>query len=91
MTEARLKELEAICESATPGPWRVALRSSDQRVDSQDKEGVWWRLVELTSFERNDGDISFIAASRTAIPEPVVEIRRLKHVISLTIPGKLTL
>ncbi len=67
MTEERIAQLEALCTQAEKGPW----------VD--DEEGgisVQWGEPLGGMFTRNDAE--FVAEARTALPEALAEVRRLK-------------
>lgn len=80
MTEQRLAELEALANEATPEPWiwdgdECELRSpaSIQAV----LDGEWWNTGDagVSVLPKN---IAFIAAARTAVPELIAEVRRLR-------------
>lgn len=84
ITAARLQEIAALCEAATPGPW-----SAGPHCETVD--GPSWPvctiaydderrpvLDELDPGQHVHQDARLIAASRTAIPELLAEIARLQ-------------
>ena len=86
MTEPELADLERLCEAATPGPWEVKRCTwADEHFAcgicmSEDSE---CDIVRDTAYEecqhmmaRRDADL--IAASRTALPALIAEVRRLR-------------
>ena len=86
MTAERIAELEALCNAATPGPWiwessrgdRVRLwtkPSGDFVVEIGRKPGGW------TYFDMTEDDAGFIAHARTALPELLAQVRRLRAMI----------
>lgn len=85
MTDDELKEIEARCNAATPGPWKV---ENDSDYDEQsDTHSEWpWRINAGTltlcdiggDGHSNDvADFNFIANARTDIPALIAEVRRL--------------
>ncbi len=83
MTPAQLEELKKLCAAATPGPWR-----------SESYGGETGCVSEIyTIATGDDGDrenamtketASFIAAARTAVPELIAEVERLRGLIKQT-------
>lgn len=71
MTPSRLAEIKALADAATPGPWL----SRDGEVFRPDFTGI--------AHEVDDDDSDFIAASRTAVPELVAEVERLRDQFSV--------
>lgn len=69
MTEERLAALEALCLNAFEGPWST---TPDVNCDVYGAVGEW--LAETD----DDDNAAFIAESRTALPELVAEVRRLR-------------
>jgi hypothetical protein len=75
MDEAKLQEIEARANAATPGPWQMEHRgvvagSCRDVIDIVDDCAVsGWR-----DYPANQ---AFIAAARTDVPELVAEVRRL--------------
>ena len=82
MTDQEIREIEALAEKATPGPW---LAPGGAIVRAPKNPGIAGSLSDAvcTAFtaNRNNRDASantaFIAASRTAVPRMAAEIRRL--------------
>jgi len=85
MTNEELGRLERICEAATPGPWEA------ERIQLSDGT-EWWamapmskRLFSVAVITNEHGqtneasNASFIAASRTALPSLIAEVRRLRE------------
>lgn len=71
MTEARLKELEELCEKTPKGPWFAKQAYTEGPYD------VFCEKYELAE-RLNKEEAELIAASRTVIPELIQEIRRLR-------------
>lgn len=80
MTEERLRELEALEQAATRGPWEV------QDASNPDEDEPCYRGIRGWTDESSDGtylklsvdDAAFVAESRTALPELIAEVRRLQ-------------
>ena len=85
MNDERLAELRALADAATPGPWNhdslwlpnSILGPVHQPDDSDTTEEVL--LFADPDFGHKPQDLAFIAASRTAIPELLDEIERLRE------------
>lgn len=81
MTDEELRRLEGLAEKATPGPWST---TEDGTVRGQPVG-----YVNGPDPQWNDGqillaDAELIAASRSAVPALVAEVRMLKgHLIEL--------
>jgi hypothetical protein len=74
----RLAELRALCEAATPGPWERL------DLDGAPTPRVGYRIVSggiershIAAEYRNDA--ALIVAARTALPEALAEIERLRE------------
>ncbi len=86
MTAERLAELDALCAAATAGPWTPSVDSDRGYVE--DEYGRWWlpsfKETPFSAFGMNDGeaqaerDATFLCTARTAVPELVAEVRRLR-------------
>lgn len=84
MTNEELDALQALCDGATAGPWGVTGAFNqlvDSAPDSDDPRTitaeVWKRNAMREPTEQGKADLSFIAASRTALPALIAEVRRL--------------
>lgn len=83
MTPERMAELRRLAEAATPGPWRVSM--SGYSVKSQDADvpivAAVHRGAHATAddIERWLPNADLIATARTAIPELLAEVDRLKR------------
>lgn len=81
MTDERLAELERLANAATPGPWFPRWGGEPGYVYSQSAE----RVIAMLADEQNDGlprpNSQLIAAARTAVPELIAEVRRLRAAI----------
>lgn len=81
VTAERLSEIAALCEAATPGPWRqdcqirVVAGPDSNPTDIIDYDHALHGEPPSAS---EIADLAFIAASRTAIPELLAEITRLR-------------
>lgn len=75
MTPARLDEITALADAATPGPWQ-AYFDGDRIIrwlEDNDFEYIVDEPVE------NRENARFIAAARTAVPELIAEVRRARE------------
>jgi hypothetical protein len=88
MTPARLDEISALADAATPGPWRALLSYSKTKghltmahfirppkPGSNVEDIKAWKLDNVC-------DLMFVAAARTAVPELVAEVRRARAAAS---------
>ncbi len=90
ITDEYLDRLQAICDAATAGPWEVAdcgLKGEVPEVIRREPDGDW---APIAVFEDVNGqwwcpdyeqNRPFIAASRTAMPLLIAEVRRLRGAI----------
>ena len=75
MTDERLAELRALADAATPGIWDF----TSHNVPGTYRAHILGEPpVLIISMARRDEDLAFIAASRTAIPELLDEVERLR-------------
>jgi hypothetical protein len=102
MNEDRLKELEALANAATEGPWAVLEQGEKldesfceiwNRVGPNEEKSVarigqsWMRYQcengDASEFTKEEiqANVAFIAASCTAIPELIAEVRRLREAL----------
>lgn len=81
MTPERLSELKALVEKSVSGPWEVRPEYPD--------EPVYTKLVVnkgddgydcLVAENVREPDAEFIAAARTALPELIAEVERLRTI-----------
>ncbi len=72
-----IERLKALCEKATPGPWRTQIWKD--APDGSVYAGADWIA------NSNREDITFIAAARTALPDALGEIERLRGLLSLAV------
>jgi hypothetical protein len=81
MTDDRLAELERLCAAATPGPWEV---DADRRLalgvaSVRCVHGTRPTVAHVDAHLREmDEAAAFVAAARTAVPELIAEVRRLR-------------
>jgi hypothetical protein len=104
ISDARLLEIETLCEAATPGPWRwgdwrtdFGLLESEFRLtlehnpthgaapdpvqrDRRD-DAVCRRVLAAEDEIANPADATFIAASRSVVPELIAEVKRLHRAV----------
>ncbi len=78
MTDERLAELERLAYKATPGPWWPRWGGEPGYIYSSGLDRVIAELPEERSDMWTHENSEFIAAARTAIPELIAEVRRLK-------------
>lgn len=97
LTESDLNAIEARCEAATAGPWRMspASAASDKpaRVTTSQMVRGYARdrrdigiVCEITDGagrfdDQLDADANFIAAAREDVPRLVAEVRRLRAIV----------
>lgn len=67
MTTQELDALEALCDGAAPGPWTVDNASGNIKAHNA--------TVAYDTWAEREG--AFIAASRTAMPQLIADVRRL--------------
>ena len=79
MIDERLAELRALADAATPGIWDF----TSHNVPGTYRAHILGEPpVLIISMARRDEDLAFIAASRTAIPELLDVIARVKKVLA---------
>ena len=97
LTESDLSEIEARCEAATSGPWKMSPASA---VSNKPASVTALRMVrghkrdrletgtvcEITDRagrfdDQLDADAHFIAAAREDVPRLVAEVRRLRAIV----------
>jgi hypothetical protein len=65
------KQVREVCDKAPPGPWSQILDDNDRwLIEADNDEEVARRL--------NENNAAFIALARTALPEALDEIERLR-------------
>lgn len=82
MTHERLHQLKELCEKATPGPWTHNPDFYDKpAVTHQNQDGRECSLFRPNDFDGlgHGKDADFIVSARTAIPELIAEVERLKE------------
>jgi hypothetical protein len=84
MNEERIKELRKIIDAASRGPWRAIADPPHTREKKiiEDADGFTLGYVEAyydTPF--NEADATFIAAARSALPEALNEVERLREIL----------
>lgn len=84
MTEADLRDIEAVADAATPGPWRLARRVNQRTINGTvtiilSGEAVV-KLTEEGTLLHN-ADTAFVAVARSAVPALVAEVRRLRALV----------
>lgn len=85
MDQAKLDELKALCEAATPGPWFVDVQEEFEDPEktlylvSFKTETNGW-MVAASNFWKADAEL--FAAARTALPALIAEVERLTVLVS---------
>ena len=82
ITENRLKELDAMEQAATKGPWRKGIERLDTVIsDGSNGNEVTdeWYGGKLICETGHSTDVAFIVIARTAVPELIAEVRRLRE------------
>jgi len=76
--------IRAICEAATPGPWRANAENAYPWVSGPYDDNIDGDCTIVEWNETGSGahaDASFIAAARTALPAALDEIQRLRELL----------
>jgi hypothetical protein len=85
MDDNRLAELEALAAKATPGPWRCdgydCERGQVRLLMACGESPNDWQWGAWTSLRTKENGL-LVAASRTAIPELIAEVRRLRLAVA---------
>lgn len=87
MTEDELAALEVLTEAATPGPWEwldydlhaVSVANDDPWDPAPGQKII---VTDGGAYPPENADATFIAATRTAVPALIAELRRLREVIA---------
>src|SRR5688572_25802864 len=75
-----IKAVRAVCDAATPGPWRAHSYGAEVQTDSEavDEEFVcqcYWEADRITGgTPQQFADAAFIALARTALPQALDEL-----------------
>jgi hypothetical protein len=88
VTEERIKKLRALAEAATRGPWHMRSGEDVAYVDVIPGEaGICELPFYAIEEERGEAeaDARFIAAARTALPEALDEIEKLRGLLEETV------
>lgn len=75
-TTLDMDAIEALANAATPGPWEGEYLIYRKKIDSNDDDCF---IAEIA----RDGDGPFIAATRSAVPALVAEVRRLRAALAV--------
>jgi hypothetical protein len=80
MTDERLDELERLAAAATPGPLTVGPIPADEEPDTWliGARGLAFARVVGSPGRSAEADAVFYATARTAVPELVAELKRLR-------------
>lgn len=87
LTPEQIKELRELCEKATPGPWEMTPTSAGYLINSGDQ-----RITSAICYYDDEGfptaepcvhgsEAQFIAAARTAMPQLIAEVKRLREAL----------
>jgi hypothetical protein len=84
MTDQELKDLEALAEKATSGPWDVYGDSNIYPRFEVETHGGFKKICHINSsgndYRYAHNDAAFIAAARAAVPALIAEVRRLRDI-----------
>lgn len=81
MTPARIAELRALADAATPGPWDGTDYSVSGQTDGRSQFVAAVSCEVYDSNPRYAQDSAFIASARTAVPELLDEVERLRDAL----------
>ena len=84
LTDAELERLQQICDKATKGPWNLRGKGDSQHIQQTNHitRDVW-------TIPHNEHDMPLIAASRTALPALLRDLRAARERIA-TLEGEAT-
>jgi hypothetical protein len=85
MTSQELDELEKLCDGATPGEWSWKNIEGDDTVLYANTTRSFFGILNAIAVEGADAtetDKALLAASRTAVPQLIAEVRRLTDALS---------
>jgi len=97
ITREKLAEWQALCEKATPGPWTTGYHEIKQYCGQNistfevgaEKDMCWIAKVQEhhSCINTAEGNVNgeFIAASRTALPEAIAEIAKLRAILERSV------
>lgn len=77
MTDEQLRELTALAEAATPGPWLVSIVDNVNAVFCRVAPDATAHVCCYT--DNRENDIAFISAARDAVPELLAEAAALRR------------
>jgi len=79
LTDEQIAEDEKLCEAATEGPWKHSAEHP-LFIEAESKNG-WELLFKNVEVGNGDwrNDCRFVARARTALPEYIAEVRRLRE------------
>ncbi len=80
ITAEQIAEWKALAEKATEGPWTTG-QAGNLRVYGPDGSGVYSGPICEAIRTTQRPDISFIAASRTAVPALIAEVEKLRQAL----------
>lgn len=80
LSEAKLEQMQRLCDGATGGPWKAYWEGRDHWGGSNFIQTAGTDGIELIGASMADCD--FIASARTDVPRLVEEIRRLRRLLA---------
>lgn len=80
MTEEQLAKLERLANAATPGPWETN-EDWTHEIHASGRGILIGNVPRGPEPYGRAGDAAFIAASRSAVPALVAEVRRLRELL----------
>lgn len=78
MTDQDLRELQARCDAASPGPWKAWVEGRDHTSGSS---FVQTGAEDIEMSGATTADFEFIAHARQDVPRLLAEVQRLQAVI----------
>jgi hypothetical protein len=76
MSPEKLKELKELAEKATADWSGCSVEGEDTGIDYTDT--TWFSVGPETTFELATADLDFALAARTAVPELIAEVEKLR-------------
>ncbi len=89
MTPARIAELRKLCEEATPGPWR---HKAPAHITHDGTATMLAGTIAICTDPVHPSakrDAAFIAAARTALPELIAEVERLREELNVSFKAQI--
>ena len=84
ITDDEIKAARALCDAATPGPWKHVRgpAARDVLYDANGRELLFTSNEYYARADLEENDAAFIAAARTLVPRLLDEVERLRTALA---------